>query len=186
MNVFDFDKTIYDGDSTADFFFFCLTGYKKVYRHIPRITANALKYKTGKMTKTAFKEDMYSFLSEIDDIDKAVERFWELNRGNLKSWYLDMKREDDLIISASPEFLLRPVCDFYGIKHLIASRVDKRTGKYTGINCDGEEKVRRFKEIYKNAEINEFYSDSESDAPLAELAFNALKVKGDTIMPWFK
>lgn len=138
------------------------------------------------MSKTAFKEDMYGFLTEIDDVDKALHDFWKLYRGNIKTWYLDMKREDDLIISASPEFLLRPVCDLYGIKHLIASRVDKKTGKYTGINCDGKEKVRRFKEIYKNADINEFYSDSNSDHPLAELSFNALKVKGNTISPWFE
>ena len=28
MNVYDFDKTIYNGDSTLDFYFFCL---KKIY-----------------------------------------------------------------------------------------------------------------------------------------------------------
>ena len=29
MNVYDFDKTIYDGDSTADFYLFSLRRHKK-------------------------------------------------------------------------------------------------------------------------------------------------------------
>ena len=30
MNVYDFDKTIYDGDSTADFYLFSLGRHKKI------------------------------------------------------------------------------------------------------------------------------------------------------------
>ena len=30
MNVYDFDKTIYDGDSTADFYIFSLKRHKKI------------------------------------------------------------------------------------------------------------------------------------------------------------
>ncbi len=45
------------------------------------------------------------------------------------------RKEDDVIISASPEFLLRPICNRLGIRHLIASRVDARSGAYDGQNC---------------------------------------------------
>ena len=34
MNVFDFDGTIYDGDSETDFFFYCFSKYPKVRKHI--------------------------------------------------------------------------------------------------------------------------------------------------------
>ena len=37
MNVYDFDKTIYYGDSTADFYLFCLKRHKKIpvsYTHL--------------------------------------------------------------------------------------------------------------------------------------------------------
>lgn len=31
MNVYDFDKTIYDGDSTIDFYFYCSKNIQKLY-----------------------------------------------------------------------------------------------------------------------------------------------------------
>ena len=32
MNVFDFDKTIYDGDCTVDFYMYCLKKYPVIYK----------------------------------------------------------------------------------------------------------------------------------------------------------
>ena len=34
MNVFDFDGTIYNGDSSKDFFFYCLKHYPKIRKKI--------------------------------------------------------------------------------------------------------------------------------------------------------
>ena len=62
--------------------------------------------------------------------------------------------------------------------------MDSRTGKYTGINCHGKEKVRRFREEYPDAVIDSFYSDSYSDTPLAEEAKEAFIVKGEELLPW--
>ena len=45
-------------------------------------------------------------------------------------------------------------------------------------------KVRRLHEAYPNVEIAEFYSDSRSDSPLAELAEHAYLVHGQTRTPW--
>jgi len=67
---------------------------------------------------------------------------------------------------------------------LLASRVDKHTGKTDGENCHGAEKVRRLHEAYPNVEIAEFYSDSRSDSPLAELAEHAYLVHGQARTPW--
>ena len=68
---------------------------------------------------------------------------------------------------------------------LLASRVDKHTGKTDGENCHGAEKVRRLHEAYPDVEIAEFYSDSRSDSPLAELAEHAYLVHGQTRTPWY-
>ena len=89
-----------------------------------------------------------------------------------------------MIISASPEFLLAPICRKLGIKHLIASKVDSKSGKYSGINCHGKEKVRRFCEKFKDGEVDEFYSDSLSDTPLAEISKKAFLVNGNKITEW--
>ena len=67
---------------------------------------------------------------------------------------------------------------------MIASQVDPKTGLYTGINCRDEEKVRRFRERYGDAEIDDFYSDSQHDIPLAKLAKRAFLVENGDITDW--
>lgn len=184
MNVYDFDKTIYYGDSTADFYLFCLKRHKKIPTLFPSLFAAFFKfYILKKGTKTQFKEKMYRFL-EFCDTEKDVNDFWKEYIGNIKPFYLEQKEKNDVIISASPEFLLRPVCKRLKIEHLIASKVDLHSGKYDGLNCHGKEKVRRFFDEYPNGKIDKFYSDSYSDTPLAELADEAYMVDGDKINNW--
>ncbi|MCH5211813.1 MAG: HAD-IB family phosphatase [Oscillospiraceae bacterium] len=184
MNIYDFDKTIYDGDSTAGFVKYCSKHYKKAYiTIIPTLWAFFL-YMIGIYTKTQFKEKMYRFLKYIPDIDSAVKDYWDTHEQNILDYYKKQHREDDIIISASPEFLLRPICDRLGIKHLIASRVDKHTGKYTGENCWGAEKVIRLKDEYGIGRCDSFYSDSFSDTPLADIADKAYIVRRNDLTPW--
>ena len=47
-------------------------------------------------------------------------------------WYMKQQKEDDIIISASPDFLLRPICKRLGIHSLNASNVNIYTGKIEG------------------------------------------------------
>ncbi len=186
MNAYDFDKTIYDGDSTADFYLFCIKRHKKIiFLCTPSLLGAALRfYAARKGTKTEFKEVMYRFLRYCD-CERDVYDFWEKHRKKIKRFYLEQKRPDDVIISASPVFLLRPICDELGVGTLIASQVDPETGVYSGENCHGEEKVRRFKEIFgENAVADEFYSDSRSDEPMAETARKAFLVKGERLTEW--
>lgn len=186
MIGYDFDDTIYHGDSTRDFIFYCLRRQPGLARYAPVWGWNAILWKVLHIkSKTQFKEKLYSFFGSIKDIDAYVEDFWADHFKNIKGWYLEQKREDDLIISASPEFLLRPAIDRLGLKNFMASRVDKKTGKYTGENCWGEEKVLRFKAQMPDAEIESFYSDSRSDTPMARLATGkSYLVKDDELIEW--
>lgn len=185
MNVYDFDKTIYDGDSTADFYLFCLKRHSRILLLTPSLFGAFLRfYVFKKGTKTQFKETMYRFL-RCCDTDKDVADFWTGHKEKLKPFYSAQQQPDDVIISASPEFLLQPICRELGVA-LMASRVDPKTGRYDGINCHGKEKVRRFYEVYPDGEIDDFYSDSYSDSPLAEIARRAYLVKGNTLKDWDK
>ena len=74
-------------------------------------------------------------------------------------------------------------CRRLGVRFL-ASPVDARTGQLLGPNCRGEEKVRRFRSAYGAAEVERFYSDSCSDAPLAALAQEAFLVRRGQVLPW--
>ena len=183
MNVFDFDETIYEGDSTRDFVFWCLKRHPKTLLSVPKTGIAAFGYYVCHIgTKTQFKERMYGFLKGVDT-ESEVEQFWSEKLSGVKAFYLQIHNDDDVIISASPEFLLKPLEKKLGIT-VITSKVDPHTGKYTGVNCYYDEKVRRFYEHYPNGEIDDFYSDSYSDEPLARLAKRAFIVEGEKLIEW--
>ena len=186
MNVYDFDKTIYDGDSTLDFYFFSIKKNPFLLRFLPIQVIGLIKYMFGICSKLEFKEKFYSFLKGIKDVDNMVEKFWSKKQHKIKSWYLNEKEGTDVIISASPEFLLKPICNKLGINHLIASEVNKNTGVCEGENCYGKEKVLRFKKYFTQGEINKFYSDSLSDEPISLLAQERYIVSGNNIIQWDK
>ncbi len=181
MNVYDFDKTIYTDDSTVDFFIFCLKNRKKTLLSLPKTGLYGLAYILKVCNKTTFKQAFFGFLKRIDDIDVVLESFWAQHKHKIKKWYLDRQLPSDIIISASPEFLLSPVCK--NVK-LIGSRVDKRTGAFSGKNCYGQEKVHRLYEDLPGCTFSEFYSDSLSDTPLAILADKAYIVTKDRLIAW--
>lgn len=184
MNVYDFDKTIYDGDSTADFYFYSIKKHPKALKHLPSLISGFFKYYVlQKGSKTEFKEKMYKFLLSCNAESDVID-FWTTHESKIKGWYKKQQQEDDLIISASPVFLLMPICKKLNIKHLIASEVNPKTGKYNGENCHGKEKVALFYKKFPNTKINEFYSDSYNDTPLAEIANKSYMVKGDIITNW--
>ena len=184
MNTYDFDKTIFDPDSSYCFYLYCLRHYPgAMVKTLPRSIAGGLRYAAGKGNTKMLKEQLFSFLPNLPDVDGAVKDFWDENRQRLAKWYLRQKRSDDVIISASPEFLLRPVCDELGVR-LIGTRMDKHTGKISGENCHDKEKVRRFYEEFPGACTEEFYSDSLSDTPMAKIAQRAYIVRKEKLSPW--
>ena len=184
MNVYDFDNTILRGDSSARFFAFCLGHYPRMWADIPAQAANGLMFALRLKPKQAFKQRMFHYLALIGDVDAAVDAFWQANFRRIKAWYPPRHREDDVVISASPEFLIRPACHRLGIRCVIGSPVDKHTGHFLGPNCHGKEKVSRFYARFPGGQIDEFFSDSHSDDPLAALAKRAWLVKGERLTPW--
>lgn len=186
MNVYDFDNTILRGDSTARFFAYCLMHKPKMWLDVPAQAVNGLLFALKIRRKQVFKQRMLHFLALIGDVDQTVEAFWQKNFGRVKPWYYEKRRADDVVISASPEFLVRPACEKLGVACVMGSPVDKRTGVFSGPNCHGKEKVRRFREKYPDAGIEEFFSDSYSDDPLAQLAEKAWLVKGNKLLNWEK
>lgn len=186
MNVFDFDKTIYPKDSTSDFIIYLALRHPGVILGLLGGIPAVFAYKRKRISKTQMKQSLFGCFSRVPDIDREVKRFWDKRIGRIEGWYLKIKRADDVIISASPEFLLREACDRLGVQSLIASEVDKKTGSYSGENCYGEEKPRRFRSRFPNGTVDVFYSDSYSDAPMARLAGRAYIIKRKKAGPWEK
>lgn len=185
MNVYDFDKTIFRGDSTRRFLLYLLRRRPSLLRYVPGFLGNAALFLTGRREKQAFKERMFrAFFGHTPDLDGYLADFWAKEHTRVYSWYAKTRRDDDLVISASPEELVRPCCERLGIHRVMGSPVELATGRYTGANCHGEEKVRRFQAAFPGETVEDFYSDSHSDDPMARVAKRAFLVKGETLVPW--
>ena len=181
MNVYDFDKTIFHRDSTATFYLWSLRRCPRVLLSLPRTAFAFVLLALRLRSKTRCKEIFYGFLRYLP---QGLEReFWDCHMDGIYPWYMAQRRGDDLIISASPEFLLRPVAERLGFA-LIASRVDPASGKTEGLNCHGEEKLRRFRAQYGDAPVERFYSDSLSDTPMARVADEAFMIRKGAVTPW--
>ena len=186
MNVYDWDDTIFKGDSTLGLVLYSYLHRPKTLISIPRTAACGLLYGLRIMEKQDFKENLFHMFTYVDDMEQLVDEYTDAKMDHVKEFYKKNRKEDDLVISASPEFLVSAFCKKLGIKHYMASPVNMHTGKYEGLNCHGKEKVRRFKERYPDEEIGEFYSDSISDTPLAELSRQPRIVKGSRLLEWKK
>ena len=184
MKVFDFDKTIYRRDSSTDFYFFCLGRHPRLIFGIFGQIGGFLKYFLKKATLTEAKEKFFSYVSKLPDPEKEAELFWESHFHGIYGWYFKEKGPDDVVISASPDLILRPICEKLGVKKLICTRMDPKTGKITGENNRGAEKTRRFREELAGAEIEAFYSDSIADKPMADMAKTAFLIKKGNVLPW--
>lgn len=184
MNVYDFDKTIFYPDSSCKFILYCLRKNPGAFlRVFPGILTASARYAFGSIPTKTLKEKLFAFLPYMSDAEKTVIQFWDDNYSRIQNWYLKQKRPDDLVISASPAFLVSEACRRLGVE-LIATRMDIRTGKIKGENCHDTEKVLRFRALYPNADISEFYSDSVSDAPLARIAAKAFLVNKGKVSAW--
>jgi len=184
VNVYDFDHTIYPGDSTVEFYRFCRQKKPSLlWRYGMEQLFGFVYYGMGGVSKTTLKEYFFSFLRGIPDVEAWVAEFWATRQENMVPWLREVQRPGDLVISASPEFLLKPVCDRLGLA-LIASRVDPKTGKFEGENCRGEEKVLRYQAEYGDVPVENFYSDSLSDLPMAKIAEKAWFVTNGKPAVW--
>lgn len=177
MNVYDFDHTIYNGDSSVDFSCFYLRRHLTLLLCLPVQFFAVIGIKLGFLSVKHGKELFFSFLKLRPADPKDIMDFWKTHSNKMTSWYLEHQQPDDLIISASPEFLLQPYVEGILKKRVIATKVDTDSGKIHGENCKGKEKVRLFFEQYPLGHIESFYSDSLSDAYLARTAASAFLVR---------
>lgn len=184
MNIYDFDGTIYDGDSSIDFFKYSIHRNKKCLLILPKFFISIILYLIKVKDKEYFKSCFYSFVKYFDNIDELIEDFYNTHKSKIKEFYLRQKEPTDIIISAGAEFIIEPFAKNLNFK-LIGTKVNKKTGELESKNCHDKEKVNKLKEIGITSCKN-FYSDSKSDLPLTLIAKNSYKVKGEEITKWKK
>lgn len=182
MVGYDFDKTIYKGDSSTDFFFYMIFSRPYLLLFAPYFLIVFALYGMKIVKKKRFKECMFFFIPWHSNIEKIVDKFWEKNANKIMKWYPPQKKADeDVFVSASLLFIIKPVLQMLNIKNYIATNYNVKTGKIYGKNCYGEAKVEEFKRVYPKAKLEAFYSDSLSDLPMMRIADKAFLVKGEEV-----
>ena len=184
VNVYDFDNTIYDGETLVDFILYYIKTDRKIWKYIPKLIIIALKDALHLFTVEQAIQAYASFLEgyyvNLDDTTQDVIKFWDKNEKKIKSWYAKVQKESDIIVSGSTDFILDEIMKRMGIKHYIGSSIDKKTGKFIRL-CFLENKVKAFKEIYPDKHIENFYTDSMNDKAMMDIADNVYLVKKNKI-----
>ncbi|ACZ01876.1 HAD family hydrolase [Streptobacillus moniliformis] len=177
--VYDFDKTIYGGETSTDFMRFFLKRNPKYIFKIYKVIHSLMYYRSDlKKSKEIFFEILSNI--EIEYLNKEIHAFWIENKYKIFPWiYEEIKKnknqaEELILISATPKIFLEEISKELGFDKLIATNFIKQdkyfVSKIEGKNCKHVEKVHRLKEYLQDFNILIFYSDSMSDKPLFDLA----------------
>jgi phosphoserine phosphatase len=145
---------------------------------------NLAKYKKGSIQNYLMQRKLYSYLTMIDDFDVQIEKFWDKYEKRISAWYLAQKRPDDLIISASPICVIEPIARRLGV-HFMATDYDREYGVFIDNLMYAKEKARYMAD-HGFPMIDNFYSDSLADTPLALMAEKAHLVtkRATTVVDW--
>ncbi len=179
VDIYDFDHTVIPLDSGSRFYLYCLVHNPWIIILAPFQLITGLFYLLHFYDLTREKSFFFQYIRLID-LDKNVKGFWDRHEKQVFDWFRKSNRERAaVVISASPEFLLREIAERLEVDYLIATRHDPVTAVLIGRNCKVEEKVRRFREEIGECRVVCVYSDSlKHDQPifsLGERCFHVLK-----------
>ena len=190
IDVYDFDGTIYDGDSTLDFVLFAVRRHPVVLLGLPRIAGAAMKLAAKKIGLTQFKSVLFSEMAEQCDLSVEAGLFWlrPETRAKLGGWFRSTPRDIPIAIcSASPEFEIRHAAKLLGVDTVIGTRCDTATGQLIGENCKAQEKLRRLEEHFGEYTIRAMYTDdAKADGPLLAAAQEGYILTHGVVAPYHR
>ena len=185
MNVYDSDGTIFYSDCSIGFALWCMKRHPKLWiTYFPGLMKCLIQHKLGKVPNFQLQRKQFSYLTMIDDFDEQIELYWDKYESRISEWYLAQKRPDDLIISASPDCIIGPIAKRLGVNYM-ATEFDREYGIFLNNLMYAKEKAKYIID-HGFPMIENFYSDSLADTPLALCAEKAHLVKdhASTVVDW--
>ena len=185
MNVYDFDGTIFYSDCSVGFALWCMKRHPRLWvTYFPSLLKSLILYKCGRIPNYLMQRRMFSYLTMIDDFETQIERYWDKYEKRISAWYLAQKRPDDLIISASPACIIEPIARRLGV-NFMATEFDREYGVFVDNLMYAKEKAKYMID-HDFPVIENFYSDSLADTPLALCAEKAHLVtnRASTVTDW--
>ena len=185
MNGYDFDDTILKGNSMFRFSMFCTARLPYLILFIPVIIVACLLHWLRILNKNRYLHMISWFVAIVPRAEKFASKFWDKNMKHIKKWYLAQRRDDDVVISASPQFLAGEACRRLGVR-CIGTPLSPRSARLHGEHCYAEQKVETYRENFGDEPLHTYYSDSLSDTPMFELAERGYFVHGDDVLLLFE
>jgi phosphoserine phosphatase len=180
VKVFDFDNTIYRGESSVDFSFYMIRYNRKILRYIPTILLSLVGYKLVLLKKESLESIINNFFAGVlegtESSSDYVKSFWDTNAHKLNRQILQLVEPEDVIISASPILLLDGIREHLNTDKIIGTEVDLAQKKITWFNF-GDNKVKRYRTLYGDQKIDAFYTDSQNDKELMLISREVYIVK---------
>lgn len=188
LAIFDVDYTITRRETLRELYKYSLKENKKNLIYVPRALFSGLLYILKIYDEKRVKESFLKFIENMseNDLEGFTKRFYEKRFKNiLYNDSLEMMKKlkgegyKIYLISASPEFYLKHLYEIKEVDKIIGTKFYMNEGKFTrkmdGLNCKGEEKVKRLKKFLEEEKIevdfeeSYMFSDSLSDKPLFDL-----------------
>lgn len=172
MNVYDFDGTIFPTNCSVGFCIWCMNRHPKLwFTFFPKAIKNLILWKQGKIPEYLMLRRLFGYLMLVDDFDVQIKQYWDKNEKKIAKWYLAQKKPDDLIISASPTCIIGPIANRLGV-NFMATDYDREFGVFVNSMMYAKEKSK-YIIAHDFPMIDNFYSDSLTDTPLALCAEKA-------------
>lgn len=189
--VFDFDGTLTTKDTFVEFIKYACGAWKFFFGFLlysPLLVLMKLRlYPNWKC-----KQKVFSFFFKGMDhnefrryCDQFSEKIEEIKNPAVFAVFLQHISEgtDVYVVSASVDEWIIPFCNKYGVKDVIGTKAETDstgmlTGRFSTLNCYGQEKVNRFKETEPERDVYTLfaYGDSRGDKEMIEFADNGFWV----------
>ena len=184
LALFDFDGTITTHDTLLEFIKFSkgkTAFYNGFVRNAPYLVGMKIKLLRNQQVKERILAHFFGGMP-LDTFQQYCDDFAEkmipgLLRPGAMEEIARLKKEGAtiVIVSASPENWIRKWAEKEGLQ-LIATQLETKhnllTGKITGNNCYGAEKVARIAALFNTQQFDHVlaYGDSSGDRPMLALA----------------
>ena len=178
VQLYDYDGTIRPGDTGSAFWLFCLVRRPYILLFLPFQALGGLCYMLGVCERFSRICSVHCYMRALN-APKLAQRFAARQLRKIYPYFLSRDRSlPTVVCSASPAFLLAPICGALGVDTLVATDVDPHTGVIRSPVCKGERKVQRLRAEYPLFQYDAVYSDSlRHDMPILRLGNRAFRVE---------
>ena len=104
MIVYDFDKTIFLGESSTAFYRFCVPRHPLILLWLPVAGIFGLGKLLHLCDTRRWKEAFHGYLRLVPDAENLVEKFWDRNQDRIAPWLPEKLKYGGLVISLDNVF----------------------------------------------------------------------------------